>query len=63
MYFAYVQEMLKMSPDAGGLEYGAVALVDALKQYWYTTLSLNNNNISAETVAKLRLARPLFLKI
>ena len=28
MYFAYVQEMLKMSPDAGGLEYGAVALVD-----------------------------------
>ena len=28
MYFAYVQEMLKMSPDAGALEYVAVALVD-----------------------------------
>ena len=27
MYFAYVQEMLKMSPDAGALEYVAVALV------------------------------------
>ena len=28
MYFAYVQEMLKMSPDAGALEYVAIALVD-----------------------------------
>ena len=25
--FAYIQEMLKKSPDAGGLEYVAVALV------------------------------------